>query len=565
MTRMLGRRGPILAGLATAGALAAVASSATAGEDVARDYVVVYEAEAGLGAARAAVADAGGRIVSENAKIGVATVRSKDAAFIDRATAQGELVGAAGNRVVGRLPAGDRAKRDAVEDLVVTGAGRLAGARRAQGPSTGDPLSPAQWDMQMIGATLDGSYRRQQGARSVRVGIIDTGVDGAHPDIRPNFNRALSRNFTTDIPLVDGACAEEADGSCSDPADVDENGHGTHVAGTVGSPVNGRGIAGVAPRVELVNLRAGQDSGYFFLQATVDALTFAGDNGIDVVNMSFYTDPWLYNCTANPADSPAEQAEQRTVIEASQRALGYARDRGVTLVAAAGNGHTDLGRPEVDDTSPDFPPDAPREREVDNSCLTMPTEGEGVIGVTAVGPTGRKAYYSDYGMEQADVAAPGGDAREFFGTPRYRTPDNLIWAPFSEAGLRADELLAPDGTPLSPSEIREEIGGKAWFWHAIQGTSMASPHAAGVAALIVAEYGTRDRIHGGLTLSPTRTEAILRRGATDTPCPEPRLFEYDDPALSADYNAYCEGDSESNGFFGDGIVNAVEVLQAPAR
>ena len=55
-------------------------------------------------------------------------------------------------------------------------------------------------------------------------------------------------------------------------------------------------MAGVAPNVRLVNLRAGQDSGYFFLQPSVDALTFAADHGVDVVNMSYFIDPWLYNC-----------------------------------------------------------------------------------------------------------------------------------------------------------------------------------------------------------------------------------------------------------------------------
>ena len=82
------------------------------------------------------------------------------------------------------------------------------------------------------------------------VGIIDTGVDGNHPDIAPNFNRALSRNFVTDRPndskgkTLDGPC--EFPG-CKDPADWDDDGHGTHVASTIGSPVNGLGIAGVAP------------------------------------------------------------------------------------------------------------------------------------------------------------------------------------------------------------------------------------------------------------------------------------------------------------------------------
>jgi subtilisin family serine protease len=175
----------------------------------------------------------------------------------------------------------------------------------------------------MIHATADGSYRTQQGSKKVLVGVLDTGIDGNHPDIKPNFDKSLSRNFTTDIPLVDGPCAAEPDHSCNDPNDVDENSHGTHVASEIGSPINGLGVAGAAPKVTLVNLRAGQDSGFFFTKPSVDALTFAGDHGIDVVNMSYFIDPWLFNCRANPADSPAAQSEQRTIIEATQRALDY--------------------------------------------------------------------------------------------------------------------------------------------------------------------------------------------------------------------------------------------------
>jgi len=77
------------------------------------------------------------------------------------------------------------------------------------------------------------------------VGIIDSGIDGNHPDLRSNFNRDLSRNFATDIPLIDGPCEVP---SCVDPVDVDDNGHGTHVAGLVASALNGLGTAGVAPR-----------------------------------------------------------------------------------------------------------------------------------------------------------------------------------------------------------------------------------------------------------------------------------------------------------------------------
>jgi subtilisin family serine protease len=152
--------------------------------------------------------------------------------------------------------------------------------------------------------------------------------------------------------VIDGAC-EHA--SCVDPADEDDDGHGTREAGTIAAAINGLGVAGVAPKVTLVNIRAGQDSGVLFLQPTIDALTYAGSAGIDVVNMSFFTDPWLYNCLDNPADSPAEQAEQRTVREATQRALDFARANGVLPIAALGNEATDIGNPTVDDTSPDFP------------------------------------------------------------------------------------------------------------------------------------------------------------------------------------------------------------------
>jgi subtilisin family serine protease len=342
--------------------------------------------------------------------------------------------------------------------------------------------------------------------------------------------------------------------------DEDDDGHGTHVASTIGSPINGLGIAGVAPNVTLVNIRAGQDSGYFFLQPTVDALTYAGNAGIDVVNMSFYIDPWLYNCANNPADSPDAQQEQRTIIAATQRALNYAYRHGVTLVAAEGNGHTDLGNPLEDTTSPDYPDGAAYTRTVDNTCLTMPTEGNHVIGVTSVGPSTRKAYYSDYGVEQADVSAPGGDYRDFFGTPQYRTAANLILAAYPQALAEANGDLNPDGTPNTPFVVQDCAGGVCAYYQYLQGTSMASPHAAGVAALIVSEYGHQEEGRGrrGLTLNPRSTERILKRSATDTACPATSPFIY--PALPTAYNAVCVGNTSFNGFYGEGIVDALRAV-----
>src|SRR5918997_5255927 len=305
------------------------------------EYVVAYADGASAAAARAAIKAAGGTVLKENTQVGVATVKSSNPSFLAAAASQGALVGAARNRPIGRIPSGARAAKESVERLTAAErAAAKAGSKQAGRVPDQEPLADKQWDMRMIDATPSGSYRVNQGRRGVLVGIIDSGIEGSHPDLRANFNRALSRNFATDIPLVDGPCEVP---SCVDPTDADDNGHGTHVAGLVAAGLNGLGTAGVAPKVTLVNIRGGQDSGYVFLQPVVDAITYAGLVGIDVINMSFYIDPWLFNCLDNPADSPEAQAEQRTVRVATQRAINFARAHGVTPIASMGNGHTDLG------------------------------------------------------------------------------------------------------------------------------------------------------------------------------------------------------------------------------
>ena len=437
-----------------------------------QEFVVVYADGASLDAGRAAITAAGGRITKENGQVGVATVKTNRPDFVSAARQQKALLGVVRNVEIGQVPRDQRPSRDDVERLSQE---RLdsKGKSAQSGPGTeshkqlnAEPLADLQWDMAMIHATVAGSYAKQKGDKRVLVGIMDTGIDGSHPDIAPNFNRKLSRNFTTDIPSIDGQCEVP---SCVDPVDVDDDGHGTHVAGTIAAAFNGLGIAGVAPGVTLVNIRAGQDSGYFFLQPTVDAFTYAADIGVDVVNMSFYTDPWLYNCPNNPADSPEAQQEQRTIIAATQRAVNYARQHGVTLIAALGNENTDLGHPILDDTSPDYPQGAAYSRAVDNTCLDVPAETRGVTSVSALGPSTRKSYYSNFGVEQTDISAPGGDYRDFFGTPAYRTAGNLILAPYPESLAIINGDLNPDGTPNNPFVIQDCEKGVCAYYQYLPG------------------------------------------------------------------------------------------------
>jgi lantibiotic leader peptide-processing serine protease len=531
-------------------------------------FVVLYADGVSNASGRAAIRAAGGVVADENKAIGLAEVTSRNPNFLRDVRGQGAIKGAARDRSIGtaRPGMGHKFADERLDDQRAESRPHSGGPAVKPAPGT-DSLSGYQWDMQMIDVQDDsGNYVLDERGAGVLVGVIDTGIDGTHPDIAPNFSNALSRNFTTDIPSLDGAC-EYAD--CVDPPNVDNDGHGTHVAGTIASPINGLGIGGVAPEATLVNIRAGQDSGYFFLTETVNALTYAATAGIDVVNMSFYVDPWLYNCptAADYVNAPAgkptagELAEQRMIYDAMHEALAVAHAAGVTLIAAAGNGHTDLDTPtRFDDTSPDFPVDAdlnPTEnypRTVTDDCLDLPSEGPNVLSVSAVGPSGIKADYSNYGVTEITVAAPGGYFRDFFGTKRFQSALNEVWAPYPKVvGVANGEITKGGGVPNNEFVVRtctKTLG--CAYYQGIQGTSMASPHVTGVAALVIGALGG--------DADPAVVRQILERSAADHACPVPATVDYTIVGRTPDFNATCTGPPTLNNFYGNGLVDAAAAV-----
>ena len=567
---------------ANAGALTTVAPTVSASTGAARTYQVLAEKGVSADTLAATLTAAGAKVTGTNTAIGLVTVTSRDSAFAVHARGLDGVQGAAADRSVGSAPADVQAKPDPVEKEHVFGKSRGNGSAKdiPPAPEGADPLDGLLWGHEMVDAF---EARSHETGDKVRVGILDTGVDGSHLDIAPNFDKALSRNFTTDIEAIDGPCEYTG---CVDPANVDDNGHGTHVAGTIGAALNGVGMSGIAPDATLVNIRGGQDSGYFFLGPVVDALTYAGDNGLDVVNMSFYVDPWLYNCQGgapeDAAKSPEAVAEQNMIIDAMTRALAYANAHGVTLVGALGNEHDDLSKPRNDTTSPDYDNPAyswdttPWKRTIDNAkCFDLPVEGPDVIGVSAVGPSGAKSDYSNYTTDltsgELEVSAPGGWFRDGFGTDSFRTNGNLILSAAPLNVLQAEGQVDKNGNVTKPGRdagvLKSCVNGKnnentsaCAYYQWLQGTSMASPHAVGVAALAVAAHGSGTSV-ADFGLAPAQTREILMSTATDHACPTPALQTYTDEGRSTEFNALCVGTADFNGFYGDGIVNALGAVE----
>ena len=481
----------VTASAAEPAAASAPASAAT--DATALSYVVNVRPGHGVSKhVKKAIADAGGTIVTSYDEIGVIVVHSSNADF---APTIREVPGveSAGNTRNAPLPAQSTTDEGAP---VALSASQIADATAEAGAGQ-DPLEPLQWDLPAIKA--DKAHEKSLGSPDVTVAVIDTGVDDTHPDIAPNFDRAASVNCVTGKP-------DTADGAWRPTAA--ESPHGTHVAGEIAAARNGVGITGVAPGVKVAGIKVATTAGYFYTEAVVCGFMWAAGHHVDVTNNSYYTDPWYFNCKDDP--------NQRALVDAITKATRYAEHKGVVNVAAAGNESYDLAADTI--TDPVSPNDGtPSDRVIDpRKCYDIPTQLPGVVTVAATGAKGLKSSFSNYGLGVIDIAAPGGDSTA------YQKPE-----PPATSGL----ILGP-------------LPGGRWGYMA--GTSMATPHVAGVAALIKSTHP-----HASAAL----VKALLYAEADATPCTDPYDINGDGKA-----DAVCEGTKNRNGFYGWGIADALDAV-----
>jgi subtilisin family serine protease len=484
--------------MAVAASLLAGGAASAAGSS---NYLVVYKSQNVPNDAATSIQNAGGTIVTSYSQIGVVIARSDSDTFRSTLLKDGKVENASPTAgFATQLPSQD-----------TTQGGDLPNA-----PATdSDTLSGLQWDMRQIKAPE--AHAITGGSPSVLVGDIDTGIDFTHPDLAANISVADSANCVSGV-AVQGTAAQ------------DDNGHGTHTAGTIAAASNGIGIVGVAPNVKIAGIKAGNADGFFFPEAVVCSFMWAASHHMDVTNNSYFADPWLFNCKNDPV--------QRGIWAAESRAIQYAEQQGVTVVAAEGNQADDLAHPTVDSTSPDDT--TPVDRSIHNNCAVVPVEVPGVVGVTADGhnlqdPSGYlKSFYSSFGVGSADVVAPGGDSR--YGVNAEATNGRVLstWP----ASLAGDCL-------------RKVFDGAALYCYQ-QGTSMASPHAAGVAALIVSKYGH---------MASSKVSAILQQTADAQPCPSSLPTGYlTFTALDGGAVQSCQGGAGSNSWYGRGQVNALSAI-----
>ena len=224
-----------------------------------------------------------------------------------------------------------------------------------------------QWNMQRIHADQAWAQGRT-GIPSVRVAILDTGLDPDHIDQNGTvIDKASSTFFTPSIAPEPG------------PRWMDDNFHGTHVGSLV--TTNNIGVAGVAPNVTLVAVKVLSASGSGSFADVISGIYYATNARVQVINMSL------------GAYFQKGGREAAQLIRLMNKAINYAHAHDVLVVSSAGNDNIDLQH--------------------DRNFISVPCEAGVQMCISATGVTDAKASYSNYGVNAINVAAPGGDFDRF--------------------------------------------------------------------------------------------------------------------------------------------------------
>ena len=264
----------------------------------------------------------------------------------------------------------------------------------------------------------------------VTVAVVDSGVEDTHPDLAGRVDTERSVKCS-----VNGVATQDFYGW------RDEFYHGTHVAGIIAANHNDIGIDGIAPEATIVAIQATNDNRLIYPEYVTCAFMWAASHGVDIVNNSYSMDPWMYWSPTDP--------EQAAGLEAATRSITYAQGKGLAVIAAAGNEGVSIDNPTIDNGSPTDAPAPTKGRNVEGG-IRVPSMLDGVAQVSAVA----QAYNVKPGL-------------------------SLARADFSNYGTTID-FAAPGDQIYSTAPLLFYVSGYA----VADGTSMATPHVAGVAALL---------------------------------------------------------------------------------